>query len=293
MMLETLYDMAPWDRPADTDKIVLDVLRNSHAEASELLLAAELAGDLSVVNDELAAELLSIIGNRDLASELRERATISLGPVLETADLDGFDDPEDVPVTKNTFNTMKNALRKAYQDADMPKDIRRRILEASVRAPDGWHLAAVRDAWASGDNDWRLTAVFAMRWIRGFDKEILEVLESDNRIMHYHAVEAAGANEIDAAWPHISRLLTSKETEQALLFAAIDASINIRPEEAIGILSKLIDSDDDDIVDAAHEAIAMAESLAGLDDLNDDDFDEEEDDQLLSELLLSRHWKSR
>jgi hypothetical protein len=37
MKLETLYDMAHLARPVDTEKMVRDVLRNSHAEPSELL----------------------------------------------------------------------------------------------------------------------------------------------------------------------------------------------------------------------------------------------------------------
>jgi hypothetical protein len=56
-----------------------------------------------------------------------------------------------------------------------------------------------------------------------------------------------------------------------LLLAAIDAVAGIRPQEAPGLLRDLTDDDDDDIAEAAFEAIAMAEGL-----LHDDD-DEEDD----------------
>ncbi len=54
-----------------------------------------------------------------------------------------------------------------------------------------------------------------------------------------------------------------------LLLAAIGAVPSIRPQEASEVLSRLIESDDEDIVEAVHEALAMAEEPA----------DEDEDDE--------------
>lgn len=72
-----------------------------------------------------------------------------------------------------------------------------------MRAPADWHPVAVRWVYSSGDEEWRLTAVFAMRRIRGFDDQILEALQSPNRNIHLEAVQAAGAWQLDAAWPHV------------------------------------------------------------------------------------------
>jgi hypothetical protein len=271
MELKVLKDTPPWDWPEDADKTILDVLRNDRADEPDRVLAADLAGDFTVVNDELVEALLSILNNGDMSQDIRERAAISLGPILEHADTDGFDDPDDVPVTEDTFLDIKKSLQKLYRDAAVPKTVRRRILEASVRAPEDWHQDAVRAAHASNDEDWKLTAVFSMRWVGGFNHQILEALDSENPHLHYQAVCAAGNWEIDAAWSHISGLITSKETDKALLLAAIDAAINIRPKEAGMILVDLTDSDDGDIVDAAYEAMAMAESAAELENLDDDD----------------------
>jgi hypothetical protein len=91
---------------------------------------------------------------------------------------------------------------------------------------------------------WRLTAVFCMRFVRGFDEQILEALDSRNPDIHYEAVCAAGAWEVDAAWPHIAALVTSGETDKPLLLAAIEAVASIRPREAAEILDDLTDSDD-------------------------------------------------
>ena len=157
------------------------------------------------------------------------------------------------------------SLHKLYMDAGVPKEVRRRILEASVRAPQNWHADAVRAAYGSDDEAWRLTGVFCMRFVRGFDEQILEALDSRDPDIHYEAVCAAGTWEVDAAWPHITALVTSGETDKPLLLAAIEAVASIRPQEAAAILNDLTDSDDEDIVEAVFEATAMAGGLSDED----------------------------
>jgi hypothetical protein len=275
MNLKTFQDTPPWEWPEGAGKVFLGVLRDEQADESDRLLAAELAGDFVVINDELADALMSILLSRDESGKLRAKAVISLGPALEQAYIDGFEDPDDVPITEQTFSRIQKTLRKLYMDAKVPKEVRRRILEASARAPQGWHRDAVRAAYSSDDEDWRLTAVFCMRFVRGFKDQILESLDSRNLDIHYEAVCAAGNWEIDAAWSHIAGLVTSEDTDKSLLFAAIDAAANIRPHEASGILVELTESEDEDIVEAAYEAMGMAEAIAG------EDWDEDDDDEFL------------
>lgn len=263
MDLKVLAEMPPWDWPEDADKMLLEILAEDQVDASDRLLAAELAGDYTVINDELVDALLSVIQGDDESAELRGRAAISLGPVLEHADIDGFDDPDDVPISEDTFRKIQETLRRRYLDSAVPGNVRRRILEASVRAPQDWHQDVIRAAYAGDDEDWRLTAVFSMRWVRGFDNQILEALESNNRDIHYQAVCAAGSWGVDAAWPHVSRLVSAPGTDKPLLLAAIDAIAGIRPQEADMLLGNLIDSGDEEIVEAAQEAMAMAAALAG------------------------------
>lgn len=116
-----------------------------------------------------------------------------------------------------------------------------------------------------------MTAVFSMRWIDGFDEQILEALEIRHPEVHYQAVCAAGSWELDAAWPHVVGLVQDPKTDKRLLLAAIDAVAGIRPREAEEVLSDLIDADDEDISEAVYEALAMAEGLSD-DDVYDDVF---------------------
>jgi hypothetical protein len=270
MNLTTLKDTPPWEWPDGTAATLLDILRGDGGSASDLLLAAELAGDLTVINAELVDALLAILRRSNTPEAVRGQAAISLGPVLEHADTGSFEDPDDLPITERSYREIQESLHELYLDANVPSDVRRRILEASVRAPQAWHGAAIRAAYGSGDEAWRLTAVFCMRFVRGFEEQILEALASTNPDIHYEAVVAAGNWGLDAAWLPIAALVASRKTEKPLLLAAIEAAAGIRPHEALEILDDLADSDDEDIAAAVDEAMAMAEGDSVEDDLDDD-----------------------
>lgn len=272
MDLKILTETPPWDWPEGVGKRLQEILQDRQAAESDRLVATELASDFTVIDDKLVDALLSVLGNSEESESLRATAAISLGPVLEYADMDGFESADDGPISEETFRRTQASLRELYLAAEVPKAVRRRILEAAVRAPEDWHQDAIRAAYTCGDEDWKLTAVFSMRWVRGFDDQILEALDNENDEIHYQAVCAAGNWAVGAAWSHVAGLIAGKETDKALLLAAIDAVACMRPQEAVNILRALTGADDEDIVEAAYEAMAMAGSPLG---------DEDEDDGLL------------
>ena len=104
MDLKVLEETPPWEWPQGTDKMLLGILRDHQNDKADRLLAAGLAGDYTVITDELVAVFLSILRNGEESEAIRARAVISLGPVLETAYIDGFDDPEAVPISEETFH---------------------------------------------------------------------------------------------------------------------------------------------------------------------------------------------
>jgi hypothetical protein len=157
---------------------------------------------------------------------------------------------------------IRDSLSDAYLDADAPKEVRRRALEASVRGEADWHTAAVRAAYHSGDDEWRLTAVFCMSYVKGFDSEIVEALESGDPELRYEAVHAAGNWAVERAWPHIRALVRVEEdVDKPLLLTAIDAAVCIRPGEVAEVLGDLAESEDEEIAEAVLEAMVMAEAL--------------------------------
>jgi len=281
MDLKTLQETPPWEWPKDAGKMFLAILRDPHADAADRLLAAGLAGDFTVINDTLAAALLAILGSADQAEELRARAAISLGPALEQADIEEFDDPDASPIGLQTFRAIKRSLRQLFLESGVPESVRRCILEAAVSAPQDWHTGAIRSAWSNRDREWKQTAVFCMNYVRGFDQQILEALESSDPGIHYQAVRAAGTWEVEAAWPHVAALATS-DTNKPLRLAAIEALGTICPLDSVALLANLADSEDEDIAETASEAMSMAEGMLtdGSDDNKfEDDLVDDEDDE--------------
>ena len=124
MDLKTLQDTPPWDWPRDAGKKFQEILIDHQANETDRLIAAELAGCLTVINDQLADALMAVIRRPDEPEQLRAAAAIALGPVLEQAETDGFEDPRDVmPITQRTFRTIQESLHKLYFDNSIPKEV--------------------------------------------------------------------------------------------------------------------------------------------------------------------------
>lgn len=266
MNLEALKDTPPWEWSQGAAKKLLEILRNRGGSRTERKLAAELAGDFTIIDDEIASALLSVVRSNDETEDMRNTAAVALGPALEHADSFGFEDPDGILLSEQSFHDIQQSLRKLYLDADVPTNVRRGILEASVRAPQQWSQDAIRAAYASPDGAWTLTAVFGMRFVPGCEDQILAALSSPNQDIRYQAVRAAGNWQIDAAWPQIDTILGADPVDKALLIAAIEAAVSIRPQASADLINELTNAEDEDIADAAFEALAMAEGLAELED---------------------------
>lgn len=270
MDLKKIYKtIPPWEWPEDIEKKLLGILQDKSVDLSNRLIAAEMAGDLVVFNDKLAGILISIVSNNDEDEALRAKAAIAFGPAFEQADLYEFEDPDDIIMTEEIFSEIQESFKTFFHDSSFPKEVRRCILEAAVRAPLDWHADAIRTAFASSDEDWQLTSVFCMRFVNGFDQQIMESLKSKNQDILYQAILAAGNWGLTKAWPTIALLFSDSGVDKNLLLAAIEAAAGIGTPEAIACLWEVQESDDEDIVEAAEDALAM---------LDLDDFDDEYDD---------------
>ena len=222
--------------------------------------------------------LLSLVGDSSASEPLRCRAALSLGPVLEQMD-QGRDDHylsldeetfEPPPISEHTFQRIKETLRVRYLEDDLPPEVRRHVLEASVRAPADWHRDAIRDAYSREDRDWRLTAVLAMRHVRGFGDEIVAALPTIP-MPRFGALRwpppaigrwMARGRTCPPCWPR--RTPTRHSCSPPSKRGAF-----IRPQEAEPLLVELSDSDDAEIADAAGNAAMMA--AAAVEDEFDDD----------------------
>lgn len=276
--LKALEQTPPWEWPEHAGAILLGALRDRGASEDDRVLAAELAGESNAIDDALAKALAAVVRGADEPDELRATAAIALGPTLELCDTEGFDEDDDMndaPITERTFDEVRQMLRATFDDTSTPKLVRRRVLEGAVRAPQDWHREAIRAAYASDDPEWRLTAVFGMRFVQGFDEQILASLESPDVEIEAEAIRAAGEWELKAAAPHVLRLLEDEDTEKDLLLAAIAAVATVSRTKALELLPDFEDSDDPDIAEAAEEATHLAQ-IDWSGDLGDEDEDDDE-----------------
>jgi hypothetical protein len=270
MDLRRLNATPSWRWPKDVGDMIFSVLADHNALFSERILAAKLASDYTVLSDAVAQALLDIAKDPKASISLRCQAVESIGSALEGFDIysdDGFDE---APISEETFNFLQKFLRKLYLDGNVPEKLRRRIMEASVHAPQGWHQNAVRAAYFCRDPEWKLTSVFCMSYIKGFDDLIVESLDTKNQNMLYYAVRAAGNWAIDRAWPYMAALVRSKKTSKPILLATIDAVVYIRPPLTSKILRSLIFSKDQEIVEAANKALFLAAGPWDRDDMGMD-----------------------
>lgn len=273
MKMRDLAEIRPWDWPQTASVLILEMLRNEEAPSDERQLAAELAGDLVVMNDDLAGELLRILENPAEADILRAESAISFGATMEEVgwmEGGGFSVWEVPAVTEPVIERARTALRRAYLDLGNPKVVRRFALEASARAPEPWHADAVRAAYREEDPDWKLTAVFCMRFVSGFETEIAEALESDDALTLFQAVEASRDQAVPNAWPRIRELVQTAASglplipenpglDWSLLTTAMHAVAMIRPDKAEELLYPFIDSGNEDLASAAMGALDVAD----------------------------------
>jgi hypothetical protein len=270
-----LQENPVWDWPRGASSTLLAVLKDKEAKVEDRLLAAELSGEVAVIDDALAGCLLEILRDGREPEHLRGRSAIALGPMLEYGEEGAWEDDEAPSITPPTIEKVQAALRATYFDAAAPTAVRRCALEASVRGSQDWHVKAIRAAWASGDRVWRLSAMFCMQYVEGFEPQILKALKSQDPEILGEAVSAAGAWGLDEAWPAIADLLASRQTPRSLLLRAIEAAPSFDPEEALELLGPLERSRDEDIAGAAEEAMAMIDVTPDDEDI---DFGDEDDE---------------
>jgi hypothetical protein len=274
MDLQRLADTPPWDWPQDVGETLVAVLADRQSPLADRMLAVELAGDPCAMSDTVADALLAIVADRQEPEELRARAATACGPTLEMCEEEGFDQPEFMTISEKTFWSMQQVLRRVFETPDEGKYLRRRALEASVRGREDWHPEAIRTAYASEDEQWKLTAVFCMRFVPGFKAEIIQAARSENEEILSEAVAAAGVWGVTETWPRIARLIGSRQTEKSLLLQAIEAAGVMGAVEALDLLTDLLEAEDDEIADAANEALMELSVLRRADRTAEDGAEE-------------------
>ncbi|MCP4148468.1 MAG: hypothetical protein GY757_12045 [bacterium] len=269
--LNKLMKQEPWEWEEGAEDVICTVLTDKKVKVTDRLSAIMMASESVVINDRVGGILLDILEDPEELEEIRSKAPIALGPALEYGEVMEFDDPDDILFTEKMFKGVRERLRQFFQNLKNPEEVRRTLLEGAVRAPMEWHRKAVKDAYYTGSEPWRITAIFCMGFIRGFEKEIVETLDSEDPALRLEALLAAGQQGIKAAWPYYKEILTSKknDVEKDLLLAAIDSAAMVNPREALPLLGEWELSDDEEIAEYAEDA-SMEAIMLVQDDMQDE-----------------------
>lgn len=284
----------PLDSFDETDRPLVRALRGDDPAMRSVALD-EIA---DVVGDALARELLRFARDPGNGLEERARALIALGPALQMCWEDEDDDgtlpaaPPDAsafeeaffdhPLSTAVYGKVLEDLRRVYHDADLPKLLRRRALEASVRAPRDWQKDATRAAWSSGDPEWRVTALFAMGFLGrlrdgGFREEISEAFFSDDSVLRREAILAAGRAGIEDLVGPMMHLAGDPGVDREDRLAAIEALGEMAAQGASDLLAELTDDQDSEIAETARWALdetLLFSDAALFGDLADLDLDD-------------------
>jgi hypothetical protein len=271
--IDVLKDTPPWEWPQNAAEVIVEAIHDTDADLESRVIATHLAGDIVVMSDEMANVLLSILLDDRQPEALRGQAAISLGPGLDMADVEDYDEDDpysEPPFSQKTFHEIKKTLRSIEGDDKVPKLVRRRALEAAVRAPEDWQADAIQVAYASGDSEWQTTAVFCMQYVRDFEPQILESLKSADPAILREAIVSAGASGLKSAWPEIEKLISSTKTEKSLLTVAIIAAAQVNPLESRDAIEEFAVSEDEEIAYAAQEALEILDGPDLSEDLDEE-----------------------
>lgn len=243
--------------------------------------AAMMLGDLAVFNDQIGAALLACVRDAELPAEVRASAAVALGPALEQTELVGFDDLEfdPPPLPEELFEQIQETFHELSQEPTQSALLRRRALEASVRAPEAWHRESVENAWKTNDCEWQTTAVFCMGYLPGFEDKILEALKSPHQMVVNEAVYTAAERGMPQVFERLAAMARDDKLADEQRFIAIGGLGAMATDQSVAVLTELSTSTNEEIARSAKEALMDAQVVGQLDGEEEwpeeDDFDPE------------------
>ena len=281
MDFNSLNRLPQWEWPDNAAEIVLQAVCDKSRDLTDRIAAVEFAGDCAIITDRIAAHLLNILEDDSEPERIREKAAVSLGPILEyryAFETEAVERALSVRMLQN----IQEKLRLTYINVKAPMELRRRCLETSVRSPLDWHAEAIRGAYAADDERLKITAVYCMGFVDGFEVELEESLASENPAIANEAAKSAGNRMETIDWFDTDDPLDSGEPESGVIETALLQTVPgkaDRPDyrHARPQLSDKKMENNDDILDALHGAltrdqIPWDDEFMNIDADEDDDF---------------------
>jgi HEAT repeat protein len=201
---------------------------------------------------ELISPLLGLL-NHDAAVAVQASAALALGQFVMMGELG------ELPVA--AFEALTDDLLTVLNDGERALLVRCRALEALAAAGRSEIPELIRDAYASGEETLKISAVAAMGRTadRRWEPIVVAELASVNPSMRYQATRAAGMIALEAALPSLMDLLDDPDPE--VMTASIWALGEIGGDEARRALEPLLD--DDEIAGLVQDALDAMDLMTG------------------------------
>lgn len=211
----------------------------------------------------------------DPASDVRAAAASALGKYVYLGEI------EELP--EERLHHIEDVLLKISNSKDTGL-VRRRALESLGFSGRKEVEPMIEAAYYSGNNDWIVSALFAMGRSahEGWAPLVMEMLENDESELRFESARAAGELEISEAVPRLVDLLNDEDED--VRSAAIWSLSQIGGEGVRDILESMYEETEDDeeaeLIESALDNLAFTEdmqlfSLLDVPDLDDEDLDDD------------------
>lgn len=152
---------------------------------------------------DLSPIYLDILEN-DPAVDVRAVSASALGKCVYLGEID--------KIPKESLRRIEDSLLKVVKGSD-DIQVRRRALEALGYSSRKEVSPLIEEAYASEDQNWLISALFAMgrSYNKKWNNKVLDMLESDNEVIRFEAVRAAGELELSEAVPILLEYLNGED----------------------------------------------------------------------------------
>jgi HEAT repeat protein len=246
-LIYRLVDLAEDNFELDFDGIFKGRLKDEDAEVRSKAIEGLWENEEASLIEPLI-ELLE----KDSSEAVQAAAATALGRFALLAELD--------KLRSGYKDRISQSLLAVINDNNKPVEVRRRALEAASPLTLPQMNKAIAQAYQSGDNKYKISALFAMgksgnpAWL----PILLKELANNDAEMRYEAAGACGELGEEEAASYLCEMVSDPDIDVRL--AAIQALGKIGGPEAKGCLEKCLNHPDEAIQRTAEEALSQLEA---------------------------------
>ncbi|MEK7247083.1 MAG: HEAT repeat domain-containing protein [Chloroflexota bacterium] len=245
-VLQELVDLAEDNADLDFDAVFLRGLQDNDPDVR----LESLRGLWEADSPDLIDSLIALMENEKNPA-VRAEAALALGRFVLLAEIGRL--------RERHFERVEAALRRVIENKKESREVRGRAIESIGAYDSAWVRQAIQNAYESGEESLKVSAVHAMgrsaesRWL----PLLVHELGNDDAEIRFEAAVAIGQVAEESAIPHLVPLLTDDDEE--VRSAAVSALGEIGGERAKSALMEMLDSASSATREAAAAALSEIE----------------------------------